>query len=237
MAAKGMPAWYRRWRQSWDGRLHQPRIRYAAWVDALLMDHGLLRPLWNRPQQFAKDAWRSHQPAPGQLRRLSQLGLKTVINLRGGGSSGSILLAAGASQRLGMTVVDFRMSSRGAPSVERVVAFAELIDNIETPVLLHCKSGADRSGFAAGLYLLITGQGSVSDAKAQLTWRNLHFRGAKTGMLHQFFCVYEQYLNNEQHPVSFLDWVTDVYSPEQLEQSFQPRKVSAWLVDKVLRRE
>lgn len=225
--------WRRQWRQRW----HQPAVRLAVWFDALVVDHGLLRLLWNWPSQFAADAWRANQPGPWTIQRLAAKGVRTVVNLRGQGSGGAILLEERACERAGVELIHLRMSSRGAPSAKRVLAFAALLDNLQRPVLLHCKSGADRSGFAAGLYLLLTGQGNVADAKAQLSWRYLHFKGAKTGMLYEFFCLFERYQLSSEAPLSFVDWVAQVYDPQQLEQSFQPRRISAWLVDKVLRRE
>ncbi|WP_108165012.1 tyrosine-protein phosphatase [Saccharospirillum sp. MSK14-1] len=225
------------WRRQWRARWHQPHVRLAVWLDALIVDHGLLRPLWNRPQRFAKDAWRANQPGPIGIRRLAKKGIHTIVNLRGSGSGGAILLEEQACDRYGVELIHVRMSSRGAPSKKRILAFADLVQQLDTPVLFHCKSGADRSGFAAGLYLLLTGQGDVADAKAQLTWRNLHFKGAKTGLLHEFFCAYERYQLDTDSAMSFLDWVAQVYDPDQLEQSFKPRRFSAWLVDKVLRRE
>ncbi|MDB2448832.1 sulfur transferase domain-containing protein [bacterium] len=206
-------------------------------MDALIVDHGLLRPLWNRPSQFARDAWRANQPGPVTIRRLASQGVRTLVNLRGQGSGGAILLEEMACERYGLELIHFRMSSRGAPSVKRIASFAELLNRLSGKVLFHCKSGADRSGFAAGLYLLLTGQGSVADAKAQLSWRYLHFKGAKTGMLHEFFCMFERYQNREQNPLPFLEWATRVYDPAELEQSFRPHKLSSWLVDKVLNRE
>ena len=226
-----------RWRRQWRARWHQPQVRLAVWLDALVVDHGLLRPLWNRPQRFTADAWRANQPSPLGIRRLARQGVRTVVNLRGEGSGGAILLEERACAQAGLELIHFRMSSRGAPSAKRVLAFARLLENLQRPVLFHCKSGADRSGFAAGLYLLLTGQGSVADAKAQLSWRYLHFKGAKTGLLHEFFCAYERYQNTAEAPGSFLHWVAEVYDPLELERSFKPRRLSAWLVDKVLRRE
>lgn len=225
----------RRWRRGWGERFDRPGIRALAWLDAQFVDHGVLRPLWNGPERFAADAWRANQPGPRHIRKLARQGVRTVINLRGAGNSGAWLYEAEACRQAGLTLIPFKMSSRGAPSAERILAFAELIERIERPVLLHCKSGADRSGFAAGLYLLLTGQGDLAAAKAQLSWRYLHFRGAKTGMLYEFFREYERY--RRQGSLALLDWVRDVYDPRALERSFQPRGLTTWLVDRVLRRE
>lgn len=230
-----MNRWYRSWRARWSGRLDNPWIRFAAWVDSLFLDHGIVRPLWNRPEQFADDAWRSNHPSPRQIRQLAKSGIKTIVNLRGLSTGGSSLLEIEACQQAGITLVPLKMSSRGAPKVSTIQAFEAIIGNIEKPVLFHCKSGADRSGFAAGLYLLLTGKGDVQAAKSQLSWRYLHFKGAKTGMLYELFCSYERSL--EQSPISFSKWVDEVYDPEELKRNFEPAGFASWFVDKVLRRE
>jgi len=226
---------YRRWRKSWTEHFDKPSVRLAAWLQALFVDHGLVRPLWNNPQRFASEAWRSNQPTPRVLYHLAGSGLRSVVNLRGKGNHGAWLYEQEACQQLGINLIDFRMSSRGAPKAELIVKLADIIRTIEHPVLFHCKSGADRSGFVAGLYLLITGQGNVADAKAQLSWRYLHFKSAKTGMLYEFFVAYERYC--EQTSIPFMTWVTDVYDAQALRRDFQPRGLTAWFVDKVLRRE
>lgn len=226
---------YRAWRRRWPERFDRPLVRVAAWMQTMFLDHGLLRPLWNRPEHFALGAWRSNQPSPRQLKRLAKQGVKTVINLRGRGNNGAWLFEREACRRHGLTLIDLRMSSRGAPKVEKIRQLAHLESTVEGPLLLHCKSGADRSGFAAGLYLLLSGEGDIAAAKAQLSWRYLHFRGAKTGMLYEFFCQYERAYQHQ--PLSLMDWVERYYDPEELTRSFEPRGFTSWLVDKVLRRE
>ena len=213
----------------------RPGARAIAWFDAMVIDHGLLRPLWNRPKPFTANAWRGNQPSAGQVRRMAREGMQTIVSLRGLGNIGASLFEVEAAEQAGVNLISFRMSSRGAPKPERVNELIELMLSVETPVLFHCKSGADRSGFAAGVYLLATGQGAVADAKAQLSWRYLHFKGAKTGLLHEFFCEFERYTATT--PVEFRQWVTDVYDPQQLERNFKPGGFASWVVDKVLRRE
>lgn len=225
----------KQWRRYWAAHFDRPPVRLAAWLDAMVIDHGLLRPLWNRPEPFTLDAWRGNQPSAGQVHRLAQRGIRTIVSLRGLGNIGASLFEIEAAKKANVELISFRMSSRGAPRPACVNELIELMRRIETPVLFHCKSGADRSGFAAGVYLLVTGQGSVQDAKAQLSWRYLHFKGAKTGLLHEFFCEYERYC--EQQPVAFQQWVNEVYDPVQLERQFKPAGFTSWVVDKVLRRE
>ncbi|WP_037340262.1 fused DSP-PTPase phosphatase/NAD kinase-like protein [Saccharospirillum impatiens] len=225
----------KQWRRYWEANFDKPWVRYLAWLDAIVIDHGLLRPLWNRPERFASNAWRGNQPSARQVRRLANKGIRTIVSLRGLGNIGASLFEIEAAEQANVTLISFRMSSRGAPRPARVDELIQLMSRIDTPVLFHCKSGADRSGFAAGVYLLVTGQGTVQDAKAQLSWRYLHFKGAKTGLLHEFFCEYERYCR--QTPMAFQQWVNEVYDPVQLERQFKPAGFTSWVVDKVLRRE
>lgn len=226
---------YRAWRTTWTNRMHEPHVRLFAQLDALFIDHGILRPLWNRPEKFAAEAWRSNQPSARQIKQLANRGVNTIVSLRGLSAGGATLLEIEACKQVGVDLVSFRMSSRGAPQPGVILRLAELINQIQKPVLFHCKSGADRSGFVAALYLLLTGQGSIEQAKAQLSWRYLHFKGAKTGMLYAFLCEYEAF--NAQQPIDLLTWVQDYYDPDALRDSFKPRGFSSWMVDKVLRRE
>ncbi|MEX1057727.1 MAG: tyrosine-protein phosphatase [Natronospirillum sp.] len=166
--------------------------------------------------------------------------MKTIVNLRGESTSGAWLFEVESSAQAGVELIPFRMSSRGAPSAKRVLDLAHLIADVDRPVLFHCKSGADRSGFAAGVYLLVSEAGDVTAAKAQLSWKYLHFKGASTGMLDEFFCEYERYLARESRAHSreiFLSWVRHVYDADALKRQFKPDGLVTWLVDKVLRRE
>lgn len=231
---------YRAWRRRWPAQFDRRLIRLVAWFDVEFIDHGLLRPIWNRPVRFAPEAFRGNHPSQRQIKRLATNGLKTIVNLRGESTSGAWLFEKESCESAGVELIPYRMSSRGAPSAERVLGLAALIATVNKPVLFHCKSGADRSGFAAGVYLLLTEGGSLADAKAQLSWKYLHFKGASTGMLDEFFCEYERYLEKEQathSPKVFLGWVQEVYDEQALQRKFKPDGLVTWVVDKVLRRE
>ncbi|MCH8532894.1 MAG: tyrosine-protein phosphatase [Saccharospirillum sp.] len=209
--------------------------RFRAWCDAMFLDHGVLRFFWNGPQEVVPGVYRSNQPSPWVLRRLARKGLRTVISLRGLNQSAAASFEREACEQLGMDLIAFKMSSRGAPKPERIMALADLFRRVEYPVLLHCKSGADRAGFATALYLLLSKSGSIDQARDQLSWRYLHFKGAKTGRLDAFLAAYQQ--AHDRSGIEFLPWVEQVYDPNEINQNFKPKGWSSWLVDKVLRRE
>jgi protein tyrosine phosphatase (PTP) superfamily phosphohydrolase (DUF442 family) len=226
---------YRDWHQSWPKNFDKYHVKIFAWLEAMFIDHGFLRPFYNRPQIFAKQAWRGNQPSVYQVKKLAQKGVKTLVSLRGFRNSGAALLEIDACQKANITLVQFSMSSRGVPSLNTLLDFADLLDRIDKPVFFHCKSGADRSGFAAALYLLITGEGTIEQARAQLSWKYLHFKGAKTGRLDLFLETYQKAY--ELTNIDFLTWLKTEYEPDHINKNFKPNRMSSLLVDKVLRRE
>lgn len=201
----------------------------------MLLDHGFLRPFYNRPEEFAPGVYRSNQPSPRTLKRLADNGVETIVSLRGRGSNGPYLLEEEACRLYGLKLEVVRMKSKKPPTIVRIRALKAIIESNEKPLLFHCKSGADRSGLAAALYLLITETGSIQDAKAQLSLRYLHIKQARTGILDHFLEMYQEF-NNIQ-PTPFMEWVEHHYSPKELKRSFKPKGWANWLVDGLLRRE
>ena len=109
-----------------------------------------------------------------------------------------------------------------------------LFAEIDKPLLMHCKSGADRAGLMAALYLLIAENQPASVALRQLAWRYGHVRAAKTGLLDAFFAAYLPY---EEVGMPFFYWVDKIYDPEQLTADFQVQGWATRLTDTILRRE
>jgi hypothetical protein len=123
--------------------------------------------------------------------------------------------------------------SRGAPHRDRILRFASILADLQTPALMHCKSGADRAGLAAGLAILLTG-GTAAEALAQLSWRFGHFSRSRTGILDAFFILYAR---EAEGRVPFLTWVRDSYDEVALRRGFAASGLSSFITDQVLRRE
>ncbi len=98
---------------------------------------------------------------------------------------------------------------------------------------MHCKSGADRAGLAAGLVILFEG-GTSQQALAQLSWRFGHFNRSRTGILDAFFLRYQR---EAEGRVAFLDWVRDGYDEAALKRDFSSGRLADFLNDTVLHRE
>jgi protein tyrosine/serine phosphatase len=161
--------------------------------------------------------------------------VRTIVNLRGGREHGSWQLQKEACERLGIHMTEFIVRSRGAPDRETLLAAKAFFDTLEYPAVLHCKSGADRAGFVAALYLVVYEGKSIDEAQRQLHVRFGHFRFSKTGILDEFFDMYRR--EGEANGIPFLTWIETRYDAEALERSFRPGFWSNLLVDRIMRRE
>lgn len=219
----------------WDRPIEGTPARLRAWANMLLVDHGIFRLAYLNAHKVTPRLWRAAQPAPGQIARFARLGVKTIVNLRGGREHGSWPLQREACERHGIRLVDFVLRSRGAPDRATILDAKAFFATLTEPALVHCKSGADRAGFFSALYLLLHENRPLDEATRQLSLRYGHFRFAKTGILDAFFDAYRR--EGEAKGIAFLDWVGTVYDPERLEREFRPGFLSSLIADRLIRRE
>jgi len=211
------------------------RGRLRAWSDSLFVDHAVFRLAWsNFAEIIPGKLYRCNHPTPGRLAAAKRrYGLKTLINLRGQRLCGSDSLSRDQAERLGLAHIDMAFESRGAPHRDRILRFAEIYRQLATPALMHCKSGADRTGLAAGLAILFEG-GAATEALAQLSWRFGHFNRARTGILDAFFVLYAR---EAEGRIAFLDWVSHEYDETSLRKAFKASGLAHFITDSVLKRE
>ncbi|WP_183265265.1 tyrosine-protein phosphatase [Acidocella aromatica] len=219
----------------YKGDLATKRGRRNAWIDALFIDHAIFRLVWTNFAAVEPGVlYRSNHPTPGNLAAFTRkFGLRSLINLRGPAKNGSDALSRDTAQRLGLDFYDMAFESRGVPHRERILRYADIIAHMRGPALIHCKSGADRAGLAAGLFVLIRG-GTVEAALKQLSLRFGHIKQAKTGILDEFFRLYQ---STGEGKKPFLDWVREDYDENALRAAFKAGKVAEFINAAVLRRE
>ena len=174
------------------------------WAELIFKDHGFLRLYWHNEHEIAPGMWRCNQPSPGRIRIAADRGIKTIINLRGPRADGGWRLEAEACATYGLTLMDFTARSRAAPDKQMLHAAEALFTEMKLPAMMHCKSGADRAGLMAALYLLIVEKRPAREAAKQLAWKYGHVKQAKTGLLDAFFAAYFPY---EARGMAFFDWV------------------------------
>lgn len=179
-----------------------------------------------------------HTVLPGRVYRCSQQsgpelealirahGIRTVINLRGGNvESPWYVDEARATHGLGVCLEDVCFSASRLPSMTEVRRLVEVFDRTEYPVLLHCRRGADRTGLASALVLLLAGETPPAQAYRQLGPRYGHVAFGRTAFLDRFLELYREWLASQgrEHSAStFRQWVTREYSPDGFRCRIEP---------------
>ena len=214
------------------GDVATARGRALAWVDALLIDHAVFRLVWTNFAAVAPGRlYRCNHPTPQHLARFTRrYGIKTLINLRGQTRNGSDALSRDAAARLGLDFIDMALESRGAPQRDRILRLHDIFNTMRAPALIHCKSGADRAGLAAGLFVLFEG-GTAREALQQLSLRFGHIKQARTGILDAFF---HHYAREAEGRKPFLDWVREDYDEAALRRDFHANGLASFINDWVL---
>ncbi|PUB16274.1 fused DSP-PTPase phosphatase/NAD kinase-like protein [Yoonia sediminilitoris] len=192
-------------------------VQHVRWLD-----HGILRVFWHNVAEFAPGAYRSNHPDHKRLSGFHKQGIKTVLNLRGEQLQPHYLFEEESCKQLGLTLVNVKMAARKAPSVDALVRLMDAFDTIEHPFVVHCKSGADRTGLAATLYLMLQEGQPIEVARKQLSFRFLHIRRTETGILDHFLDVYAA--RNATSPIPVDQWIKEEYDRAALIKSFRHKQ-------------
>jgi protein tyrosine/serine phosphatase len=215
----------RRLRRSFGRDLSTPAGRRSAWIHYQLFDHAFLRTVWTNFFEVAPGVYRSNQPTKARFRRYRDMGIRTVINLRGEDSYSYYLFEKEVCEALGLTLIDTKLWARRTASAERILAVIGAMRRAERPMLFHCKSGADRAGFAAALYLMVFEGVPVTEAKKQLGLKYIHLKFTRTGVQGYILDVYEARL--ARGPISFEDWIAREYDHKAIQAGFDSRRPAA----------
>jgi protein tyrosine phosphatase (PTP) superfamily phosphohydrolase (DUF442 family) len=220
--------------------LATPEGRARARRELVWGDHGFLRAVYPNLHQISPEMWRANQPSPERVRRYAEdLGIKTILNLRGASTKGYYLLEKEACEAVGIALVDFQVFSRDTPTREAIFAADTLFNDIAYPALMHCKSGADRAGLAAVLYKLLREKVPYPQAIEQLSGKYLHTRHGKTGLLDAFFEDYAAFNAGraEADWKPFLAWAAEDYDRLAVKDAFLKAFGRRFQLDRLLGRE
>ncbi|HVL40774.1 MAG TPA: tyrosine-protein phosphatase [Brevundimonas sp.] len=141
-------------------------LGYVVWAAATGNFHSVV----------AGEVYRSAQPSGDMLSRYQRdHGVRTVINLRGENASSAWYQdEIATSRRLGIRHIDFRMSAKRGISKKEAWRLIEVMQRAPKPLLIHCESGADRTGLASALYVAAVARLGERAAETQLSLRYGH---------------------------------------------------------------
>jgi protein tyrosine/serine phosphatase len=179
-----------------------------------------------------------HTVVPGQVYRCAQLspealdaliqekGIRTVVNLRGCGIPLPWYAAeCRVTHRLNVNQEDIAFSASRLPAVQEVRQLIRVLDRTEYPILLHCRQGADRTGLAAVVVLLLLTDTPFAEARKQLGLRYGHIPVERCGHLDRFFDVYEDWLKRQGMVHSRQNlrcWAENAYCPAECRCTLEP---------------
>ena len=119
-----------------------------------------------RFQQVNERLYRSAQPHKGGIKRLQELGINTIINLRG--ASDRTRAQEAEARALGLNYFTLSLPNWGRPKDARVARILEIISAPENGrVLIHCRSGVDRTGMIVALHRMQNEGWTSNDALAE----------------------------------------------------------------------
>lgn len=211
-------------RNSFGHDITDPRERRRSRWHFNWLDHAILRTFWHNFEEFAPGAYRSNHPNHKRFTAYAAMGITTVLNLRGVAKQPYYLFEVESCDKLGLTLVNSQMAARRAPTVRELTSLLAAFESIERPFLLHCKSGADRTGLAAAIYLMLYEDTPLEEAQKQLGLRYLHIRRSNTGVLDHFLDVYAARI--AESPIAIDEWIRTEYDPDALTASFEAKQAA-----------
>lgn len=169
-----------------------------------------------------------HEVVPGRFYRTAQLNpqqldrfvreknIKTVVNLRGRPFNEWHPNQSKTTQALGISQEDVTTSANRLPSPTEIRRLVEIFDHSEYPLMVHCQQGADRTGLASAMYMMLHTDADYATARHQCSPRYGHMPIHTAVAMDDFFDQYEDWLasKGEGHsPDRFRHWATQEYCP------------------------
>jgi len=214
--------WQKSLRKACNRDFSTPENRRRAWVFINLLDHGWLRKIWANTHQISPGVFRTNQPSPGRLRRFKARGIGTVLNLRGYVRTPIYFQEKATCEALGLQMVDLTLRAAEAPDPQALRALIALFRAQTGPFVMHCKSGADRTGLGSAIYLMVIKGQPVQQARKMLSVRYIHFWWGKAGILDMFLDSYGA--AHAQTGIGFEDWLDTQYDPDALTLAFNKKR-------------
>jgi protein tyrosine phosphatase (PTP) superfamily phosphohydrolase (DUF442 family) len=159
--------------------------------------------------------YRSAQPAADLDRVIERYHLATILNLRGGSHDDDWYAAEVRTTReRGIDFYDLPMSATRRPRRRELLILLDLFERCRYPLLIHCKSGSDRTGLASALYRMSRRGESPGQAFEAFSLDYGHVPLFGPEHLHEPLQEYRDWLEDHHlthRPERFRTWVEEVY--------------------------
>lgn len=159
---------------------------FGCYVHFYFFDHGWIRAIYDNYSVVDEKLHRSSHPSYSTLKKAASLGITQVISLRHPGKISYQLLEEIWTDRLGLKFISYSMSASDISDPSIYLNILDQINNNRGKTLIHCKSGADRSGLVSALYLLNQSVPQIQKSLQMLNWKFGHFGLGKKAINRKF---------------------------------------------------
>lgn len=159
--------------------------------------------------------FRSAQPTTQLSAWIRDYHLRSILNLRGGRFADWWYDAeVRAARDQGVSFYDLLLSATRRPTRHELLRLIDVLKSCSYPLLIHCKSGADRTGLASAVYLLVNRGESPERALAAFSLEFGHIPLLGPEHLHEPLDEYAAWLTSRglsHTPERFRNWVKNDY--------------------------
>ncbi len=184
-------------------------VRQLYW----LKDHGFLRTIWTNFEKLDDQVWRQNHPSPARLAQLKAMGAASVLSLRGANGDVS-KMEAEACAALDLPFKTVSLRALALPARDQLVALFDAFRDMPKPMVVHCKSGSDRTGLASAIYVHAFKDVPLEEARKQLSLRFIHNPWGKARVVNRLLDAFA--LANAETGITMEDWVRTQYDPAAL---------------------
>ena len=155
--------------------------------------------------------YRTAQLDDAQLTKVTkQLHLKTIINLRGKWPDNKwYQVESQFAKKHHLNYYSVQFSAYNLPKVDRLRRLVHLLQTAPKPLAFHCEGGADRTGMAAAISVILFDKNpTITDIKKQASWHYnaISLKTVGYQVMMNYFTWLKQH-HYKQSKARFLEWL------------------------------
>lgn len=138
--------------------------------------------------------------------------IHTILNLTGGHASRKYsewyFREVDVAKNNNIKLIDVYIPPHGVISRSRLIGLVRIIEKAQMPLLIHCRHGADRTGLASAIAIIINQNYTTDDWRDQVSWKYNALSPTSIGF--EIMNAYAKWLKVSKLPdkrATFLRWL------------------------------
>jgi protein-tyrosine phosphatase len=173
--------------------------------------------------------YRSRRPGGDLAEWVRAYRLATILNLSGGTYQDSWYASeVRIAREMDVDFYDIPLSATRRPTRRELKILVDLLERCRYPLLIHCKSGSDRTGMVSALYLLLKLGETPEQALRSFSLEYGHVPIGGPEHLHEPFLEYAEWLKMHELPHTperFRAWLARDYRADDPARDLPPLRI------------